>query len=97
MQTLGQLASDDDQHVVKPKRRVISDIVEWLQCFGTYIATHIISRKQPTRVIDLLGYQGLIVQAYQEYQGDSLLGYDCHFRKQAAANPTKWAIVDPTL
>ena len=94
-ESLGHLASDDDQHVVKPKRRVISDIVEWLQCFGTYIA--IISRKQPTRVIDLLGYQGLIIQAYQEYQGDSWLGYDRRFRQQAAATPTKWAVVDPTL
>ena len=94
-ESLGHLASDDDQHVVKPKRRVISDIVEWLQCFGTYIA--IISRKQPTRVIDLLGYQGLIIQAYQEYQGDSWLGYDHRFRQQTAAIPTKWAVVDPTL
>ena len=92
---LGHLASDDDQHVVKPKRRIILNIVEWLQCFGTYIA--IISPKQPTRVIDLLGYQGLIIQAYQKYQGDSWLGYDHHFRQQVAVTPTKWAIVDPTL
>ena len=35
----------------------------------TYIA--IISQKQPTKVTDLLGYQGLIIEAYQEYQGDS--------------------------
>ena len=92
-ESLEHLASDDDQHEVKLKRQVILDIVEWLQCFGTYIA--IISRKQPTRVINLLGYQGLIIQAYQEYQGDSWLGYDCCFRQQAAATPTKWAIVDP--
>ena len=37
-ENLGHLATDDDQLVVKPKRWIILDIVEWLQCFGTYIA-----------------------------------------------------------
>ena len=74
---------------------MVSDIVEWLQCFGIYIA--IISRKQPARVIDLLGYQNLIIQAYQEYRGDCWLEYDRGFRQQAAATPTRWAVVDPTL
>ena len=74
---------------------MVSDIVEWLQYFGIYIA--IISRKQPARVIDLLGYQNLIIQAYQEYRGDCWLGYDRGFRQQAAATPTRWAVVDPTL
>ena len=29
----GHLASDDDKHVVKPKRWIILDIVDRLQCF----------------------------------------------------------------
>ena len=62
-----------------------------------YIYIAIISRKQPARVIDLLGYQNLIIQAYQEYRGDCWLGYDHGFRQQAAATPTRWAVVDPTL
>ena len=70
--------------------------MEWLQCFGTYIA--IVSRKQPARVLDLLGYQSLIIQAYQEYCGDRWLGYDRRFRQQAAATPSiNWAIADFTL
>ena len=97
-ESLGHLVTDDDQSAVSkpPKRRIVLGIVEWLQCFGTYIA--IISRKQPTRVIDLLGYQSLIIQAYQEYQGDCRLGYDRCFKHQAAAIPSaKWAIADSTL
>ena len=96
-ESLGQTATDDDQPAApKPKRRPVSDIVEWLQCFETYIA--IVSRKQPTRVIDLLGYQNLIIQAYQEYRGDRWLGYDRRFRLQAAATPSiRWAIADSTL
>ena len=74
---------------------MVSDIVEWLQCFGTYIA--IISRKQPARVLDLFCYQNLIIQAYQEYRGNCWLGYDRCFQQQAAATPTRWAVVDPTL
>ena len=96
-ESLGQITSEDNQSALtKPRRRVVSDIVEWLQCFGTYIA--IISRKQPTRVIDLLGYQSLIIQAYQEHEGDRWLGYDRRFRQQAAATPsTTWSIVDTNL
>ena len=96
-ESLGQIATDDDQPAPpKPKWRPVSDIVEWLQCFGTYIA--IVSRKQPTRVIDLLGYQNLIIQAYQEYRGDRWLGYDRRFRLQVAATPSiRWAIADSTL
>ena len=49
-------------------------------------------------MIDLLGYQSLIIQAYQEYQGDCWLGYDRRCRHQAAAIPSaKWAIADSTL
>ena len=94
-ESLGHLSSDEDRQVVKPKCHMVSDIVKWLQCFGTCIA--IISRKQPARVLDLLGYQNLIIQAYQEYQGDCWLGYDRRFRQQAAATPTRWAVVDPAL
>ena len=95
-ESLGHITDEDQPAVPKSKRRPVSDIVEWLQCFGTYIA--IVSRKQPTRVIDLLGYQNLIIQAYQEYRGDRWLGYDRRFRLQVAATPSiKWAVADSTL
>ena len=96
-ENLGHATSEEVQlTVTKPRKCVIADIVEWLQCFGTCIA--IISQKQPTRVIDLLGYQNPMKQAYQEYEGDCWLRYDRRFRQQAAATTsTTWSIVDPTL
>ena len=82
-------------HKVKKKRSVIS-ILEWIQCFTIY--TTVISRKQPERVPDLLGYQSLLIDTYQEYRGDSWIEYDRRFHLSAAANGTKvWACINPTL
>lgn len=87
---------DDQNKATKPKHKVITSILEWMQCFGIYVA--VISRKEPHRVVDLLGYQHLIIQAYQEYHGDSWLGYDRRFRQRAATNPSSsWSTIDPTL
>ena len=82
--------------VAKQKRRVVSNIMEWVQCFGVYLA--VISRKQPLRIPDLLGYQTLIIEAYLEYEGDGWMGYDRRFRQRAPANPGQpWACIDTTL
>ena len=94
---LSSHCEDEDQiKSTKPKRRAVTNILEWLQCFGIYIA--IVSRKEPHRVLDLLAYQHLIIQAHQEYQGDCWLGYDRRFRQRAATNPSmNWSTIDPTL
>ena len=44
----------------------VTDIVEWLQCFRTYIV--IVSHAEPQWVTDLLGYQNLIIQGYHKCQ-----------------------------
>jgi len=84
------------QSTSKTQHHVVTNIFEWLQCFSTYIA--IVSYKQPHRVSDLLGYQHLIIQASQDYEGDSWLGYDRRFRQQMAASPSNsWASTDSSL
>ena len=45
---------DDSNKNSKPKSHSIGSIIEWVRCFSCYIA--VISRSQPQRVIDLLGY-----------------------------------------
>ena len=88
--------TEADQSTSKTQRRVVTNIVEWLQYFSTYIV--IVSYKQPHRVSDLLGYQHLIIQASQDYEGDSWLGYDRRFRQQVAASPSNsWARTDSSL
>ena len=88
------LALEDKGGVPKSKRRAVTNILEWIQCFSVYIA--IIALKYPERVPDLLGYQSLIIDASIQYEGDSWVGYDRRFRLSAAANSTKaWASLDP--
>ena len=47
----------------KPVTRPTLSIIEWVQSF---VYTAILSKSQPHRVADLLGYQTLILQAHQE-------------------------------
>ena len=78
------------------KRKIVTNILEWVRCFGLHIS--IIARSTPERVPDLLSYQALIINSYTEYQGDYWLVYDRQFRQQAAVTPTtSWSIMDTTL
>ena len=80
----------------KAKYKPVTNIIDWTQCFGLYVA--VLSRSQPERVADLLGYQTLIIQAYREYDGDCWLGYDRTFRLRAASQGNcNWSSVDTSL
>ena len=86
----------DEKQTTKLKRRQVTNILEWVQCFGIYTA--VLTLKQPNRIQDLLGYQALIVEACMEYNCEAWLGYNRRFRQDAAASPTTvWAKIDPTL
>ena len=87
---------DDQSTTTKSRRRSVTNILEWIQCFSVYIA--VITRKQPERIQDLLGYQSRILEAHLEYAGDYWLGYDRRFRLEAAAsNNTNWSTIDTNL
>ena len=89
-------AGDDQTKSVKTKRRLVTNIVEWVECFAIYIA--VLSKKQPQRVPEMLGYLILILEAHTENAGDGWLGYDRRFRMAAAGNPSiNWAAIDTTL
>ena len=91
----GAITKDDKQNN-KPKRRQVTNILEWIQCFGIYMA--VLTLKHPDRIQDLLGYQALIVEACMEYNCEAWLGYDRRFRQNAAASvSTVWAKIDATL
>ena len=86
----------EDQATSRPRKRFVSTILEWIQCFGIYMA--VLTQKYPERISDLLGYQHLIITASLEYEGDNWLGYDRQFRLTAAATQkTTWGYVDQTL
>ena len=87
---------EGDKEDKKQKRRQVTNILEWIQCYSIYMAVR--AQKHPDKVHDMLGYQALIVEARMEYEGDGWLGYDRRFRQTAAASPdTPWAKIEPTL
>ena len=72
----------------KGKCKPVTNILEWLQCFGLYVA--ILSQSEPERVPDLQGYQELIIQASMEY--------DRVFRLSATSQKgISWSSTDTTL
>ena len=98
LKQLGSSDTPDDEQSKssKLKFREITNIVEWVQCFGTYIA--IICRNEPYRIADLIGYQNLIIQSYQKYQQGHWLSYDHEFRqKTSASHILEWSNVDTTI
>ena len=93
-ESLTSTSEGDDQSKPTRSKRKITNILEWVQCFNVYVA--VLSCKQPHKVVDLLGYQHLIIQANQEYQGDGWLGYDRRFCQRATLS-RNWSTIDPTL
>ena len=87
---------EGDKEDKKSKRRQVTNVLEWIQCYSIYMAVR--AQKYLEKVQDLLGYQTLIVEARMEYEGDGWLGYDRRFRQTAAASPDmSWAKIEPTL
>ena len=80
----------------KSKQQPITNITEWLQAFAVYVS--VIAKKQPQRVPDLMGYQILMLEASNEYQGNCWLAYYRRFRQQAASLPNcEWYTIDFTI
>ena len=86
MGTAGTRTGKDQSRVSRPRRKVVTNILEWVERFAIYVA--VVSRKQPQRVPEMLGYLILILDAHMEYAGDGWLGYDRRFRMTVAGNPT---------
>ena len=88
--------NDDQARPSKPRYRTVTNILEWTQCFATYMA--VVCKKQPEHMPDLLGYMILIVEANMENDGEAWLGYDRRFRQRAASDQkTLWSQSDSTL
>ena len=86
----------EDKTTTKPKKQSVTNILKWIEYFIIHMA--VISKTQPHRVPDILGYQSLIIEAPLEYGGDGWIGYDIRFCINAAANSlATWVQVDTTL
>ena len=86
----------EDRHTNKTKLNEVNNIIDWIQCFGIYIA--VLSRSTPERVADLVGYQSLIISASHYQRAGRWVVYDRRFRlKASAANIKIWSAIDITI
>ena len=87
---------EEDADKGKGKKRLVTSILDWVQCFSLYMA--IISRKHPERVPNLLGYKSLIINAQQQFRGDQWMRYYRRFRQRAMAarKNDNWDNIDVT-
>ena len=67
------------------KRKQVTDINQWLQCFITYVS--VMSRRFPH---DVMAYMAGIHRASMESAGQGWIRYDFTFRTQAAASGYRW-------
>lgn len=91
--TSAEYNTGDSTVVQRQKPQEDLSIIQWVQCFGVYMA--IVSRTEPERTADLLGYQQLIINSSQHCQEGHWVTYDRHFRLKASATRCKdWAPID---
>lgn len=69
--------------LIRPKRRQISFISDWVQRFTIYMAA--LTRKYPSAILELLAYQLTVLKASQQYDGLYWRTYDTHYRVTTAA------------
>jgi len=80
----------------KPKLCEVNNIMDWIECFGIYIA--IIVHSAPHRVANLIGYQSLIISVSQKRPVGRWVTYDRRFRLKASATKcTEWSAYDVTI
>ena len=78
------------------RKRKVTEIGTWLQCFGTYIA--VLAGSSPEAVPELVAYQIFILGASQDFEGLAWVTYDSAFQRQAAATGNRcWSRVNPSL
>jgi len=87
-----------DDHTASHRKtsKEVTDIMDWIQCFGMYVA--IVSLKSPHRIPDLIGYQNLIVQSSIDSHEGRWIIYDRRFCLKASATTIpEWSAIDITV
>ena len=78
------------------RRRAVTDIATWIQCFTTYIS--VTSTLHPQVVPELLAYLTFILRASQDFGGVAWVTYNQAFRRQAYITSNRsWSNVNPSL
>ena len=83
---LANVTDEDHSKVNCHKLQQVTNIMDWIQCFSTYIA--VVSRTEPEHVVDLVSYLSLIIRDQQSLQDLEWASYDCQFRQKASSTST---------
>ena len=71
------LIDDDQTTVTKHKQQDVTQIMDWIHCFSTYIAAVIFTK--PSRVADLVIYLNVIINSQRQFQDFDWVLYDHQF------------------
>ena len=79
-----------------PCRRLVTDILVWLECFASLVA--VLSTQHPNKVTHFMTYQRTIIKAQRCFVGDGWVTYDSTYRRAAAASKSlDWGVIDFSL
>ena len=82
--------------VAQPRKRPISNIVVWVQCFARYSAA--MAGKFPEAMPGFVSHLVTVLKAFSEVEGTAWRDYDIAFReKMAATGNRKWTGMDVLL
>ena len=82
--------------VSQPRKRPITDIITWVQCYARYTAG--MAEKYPEAVPGFMSHLIVVLKAYSEVEGLWWRDYDVAFRdKMAAQGVKKWTGMDVSL
>ena len=80
----------------RSRNRHVCDLATWSEAFVMYM--HTILQTAPHRALELLSYQGLIIEANRRFTCEGWLDYDRQFRQAAASNPgMRWDNIDANI
>ena len=78
------------------RRRQITDVLTWVQCFAVYVG--VMSRRYPEAVPELLAYMIQIVRSSREFAELVWAQYDTSYRRHAANGGNRqWSRINPSM
>ena len=80
----------------QPVRRRVHDLPTWLEAWTLFM--NVVCSANPSRLQEMLSYQGTIVAANRQYYPEAWLSYDTQFRSAISAQPGKrFDVIDINL
>ena len=81
---------------LRRQRGPVTDILQWIQCFATFVST--LSTAYPDKTAELMAYMACIVRCHQDYEGPAWVIYDRAFRRRAEmTKDLNWSVVNTSL